>query len=253
MDYKKKELEARKTEVIGLDSSISDLAPKIADVRQIIEGKKQSIKDIENEIRELNSLRNELSVTTANLSNRIEQNNRLNDEIRKIEEHIETLQKELEGRAIEDEKSLKGRISEKEKEISDADLKHRDAVKKIKEFEVRIEHCNETIRKINSLDICPLCEQKVDEAHKHGIMKREGSKCDELVANIKNYAEEEEKLEKIKLQIRKDMENLTREQSQLSILKLKFANLRERQSNREEKSKLKEKIKKDVGTLNSRK
>ena len=253
LEYKKKDLGERKNEILELDKRISEMLPKIYEVKKLISGKKASIDSIENEIRELNMLRKELSVAEANLSHKIEQNNRLNDEIKKLERQLEELKKEVEGKSLDELGDIAKKIGEKEKEIGEADLNYRNSIRKIKELEVKIEHCSDTIKKIESLETCPLCEQKVDERHKHEVHLRENKKYQELVEDIRNHNEEESNLEKIKLQLKKELDSLVREQNHFNVLKIRLENLNEKASLIEEKSGLKEKIKKEIGLINSKK
>ena len=253
LEYKKKDLEERKKEILEIDKSVNELTPKIDEIKKIIGEKKMSIEIIENDIKELNSLRKELSITETNLGIRIEQNNRLNDEIKKLEKQAEELTKEVENRNLNELDSVIKKTGEKEKEISESEAGLKNTIKKIRELEVKIEHCNETIKKIQSLDVCPLCEQKVDESHKHSINLRENKKYDELLKDIKTFKEEEFKLEKIKLQLKKELDFLVKEQNHFNILKIKLENLSEKQAAKEEKSGIKEKIKKEIGMLNSKK
>lgn len=253
LDYKKKELEERKKEIMENDKMISGISPKIEEIKTIINEKKKSIEDIEKDIMELNLLRKEISIIETTINHKIEQNNRLNIEIKKLDEQIDEIKKEIEGKKIEDMESINQKIAEKEKEISEADANYKNTIKKIKELEVKIEHCSETIREINSLDICPVCEQKVDENHKHDISLRENKKHDEFLESIKNYKEDEERLEKIKQSLKKEIDNLVREQHHFNVLKVKLQNLKEKQSTEEEKSDLKDSIKREIGSLNAKK
>ena len=41
--------------------------------------------------------------------------------------------------------------------------------------------------------MCPVCEQKVGDDHKHGISERESEKHEELVEKIRILNEEDEK------------------------------------------------------------
>lgn len=253
LEYKKKEMEERKSEISALDESINSFLLKIDEIKRVISEKKKSIENMENAIAELNLIRKELSVAEANLTHKIEQNNRLNDEIKKLENQIDGLKKEVESRNIDELQNIIKKIDGKENEISEADISCTNSIKKIRELEVKIEHCNETIRKIESLDICPVCEQKVDKEHKHGINLRESKRHSELVEQIKSCKEEESRLEKIKIQLKRELDSLMKEQNHFSILKIKIENLNEKSSLKEEKSLLKEKIKKEIGALNAKK
>ena len=253
LDYKKKELEDRKKEILEINKRINDLLPKIDELKNFIRQKKKSIENIENDIKELNALRKELSVTETSIKHKIEQNIRLNEEIKNSEMQIEDLKKILENKKLDDAGIIIKKIDEREKEINQVDINYRDTIKKIMEFEVKIEHCNKTIKKIESLELCPVCEQKVDQKHKHDINARENKKCEELIKDIRNYKEEESKLEKIKIQLKKEVDSLMKEQNHLNILKIKFENLQEKLNFRDEKSSLKERIKKEIGLSNAKK
>ena len=253
MDYKKKQLEERKNEIADIDKRIMDILPKIEEVRNIIAEKKKSIENIERDMLELTALRKSLSIAETSLNHKIEQNNRVNAEIKKLNEQAEEAKKESESREMEDLSVINKKISEKEKEIREADLSYNAAIKKIRELEVKMEHCKDTIRKISSMDTCPVCEQKVDESHKNEISFRENRKHDEFLENIKNYREDEEKLEKIRIGLKKDIDNLVREQHQFNVLKVRLQNLKEKQGMIEERMALKEGIKKEIGILNAKK
>ena len=253
LDSKRKELEEKRNEISELDKSINDVLPKIDDVKKIISEKKAKIDSIEKDITELNHIKKELSVAEANLTHKIDQNNRLNEEIKKMESQIDQLKKELENKKLDDFENLKVQIDKKESEIEEADNSYNKTIRMISSLEANIKTCNDTIKKMQSLEVCPVCEQKVTESHKHGINERENKKYNELIEHIKNYRDEEEKLKNIKLALKKELDNAVRQQNQLSVLKLKFDNLNEKTNSRDEKAKLKETIKKEVGALNAKK
>src|SRR3989344_3071646 len=253
LDYKKKQLEERKNEISDIDKRILDILPKIGEVKKIIAEKKKSIEDIERDMLELNAMRKSLSIAETSLAHKIEQNNRLNAEIKRLNEQAEEAKKELEGKESEDVSIITKKISEKEKERSEADLSYNSSIKKIRELEVKMEHCKDTIRKISSMDVCPVCEQKVDESHKNETSLRENRKHEEFLENIKNYKEEEENIERIRIVLKKDTDHLVREQHHFNVLKIKLQNLKEKQGIIEEKLALKESIKKEIGILNAKK
>ncbi|MBI3034729.1 SMC family ATPase [Candidatus Woesearchaeota archaeon] len=253
MEYKKKELAERKSEIFEIDKSIEAILPKIEEVKNEINEKKKSIESIGNDIKELSSLRSELSAAESSLSHKIEQNNRLNNEIKLLDRQTEELKNELENKKFNEFEVIKNKIDNKENEIKEAELNYKNTIKKIRELEVKIEHCNETMGKIQELDICPVCEQKVDEQHKQDVHLRESKRHIGLVEQVKGFADEESKLEKIKIQLKRELDAFVREQSHLSVLKIKFEHLNEKTSAREEKSALKESIKKEIGLLNAKK
>lgn len=253
LDYKKRDLEEKKKEILEIGKRVEEIIPRIDEVKNSLNQKRKSIEGIEDGIREFTNLKKELSIVNTNLNHNIIQNNKLNDEVKRLEGQIGLLRKELENKSLDDFENFDKKIDEKEKEITEAESKYRNLTRKTKEFEVKIEQCQETIRKMESLEICPVCEQTVDEKHKHDINLRESKRHDELIERIKNYQEEEEKLEKIKAHLRRERDNLIKEKHNFNVLKIKFDNLSEKATQKEEKSALKDSIKREVGLLNAQK
>ncbi|MBI2657594.1 AAA family ATPase [Candidatus Woesearchaeota archaeon] len=253
LEYKKRDIEEKKNEILGIGKKIEGILPKIQELKESISEKRKLIEGIENDIRELNLLKRELGITDTNLSRRVEENNRLNEDAKRLESQIESLGRELEGKKLESPGEIEKRTLEKEKEISEAELNYKSTIRKIKELEVKIEACSDTIRKINELDVCPVCEQKVDEQHRHDVDSREEKKRDELISDVRDFREKETKYEKIRLELKKELDILARQQNHLNFLKLKFENLKDKKSEKEEKSALKEKLKKEIGSLNAAK
>src|SRR3989338_630567 len=253
LEYKKNEMEEKKNEMSLIEKEVVEINPKIEDIKKAINEKKESIKNIEKEINELNHLRKELSIAETSISHKIDSNNKLNDEIKKLERQIEEQKKELESKTIGNEKDIIKKITEKEKDMSEIDLAHKNAIRAIREIEVEIKHCNDTIKKVSALEICPLCEQKVDENHKHEISSRESKKYEQLMEQAKSCKEEELKLEKVKSSLKKEIDSLIKEQSLLSVVKIRLGNINEKISLKEEKSNLKEQIKKEICHINAQK
>ena len=253
LDFKKKELEERLKEILEADNFISNLNPKIEDIKMLIGQKRIQTESLEDNIKELNLLRKELSIAETGIAYRIDQNNKLNNELKRLEGQIEDLKTEVGDKKLEDLEIITKQINEKENESNEAELSFKSTIKKIRELEVKLDHCRETTRKIDNLDVCPVCEQKVDEIHKEEIHSREGKKLDEFVEQIKKYKNEEAKLEKIKIQLKKDMDALMKEQNHFNILRIKYENLNDKIGSRQEKLILKESAKKEIGALNSKK
>ncbi len=253
LDYKKSDAEKKNNEILELDNSINEILPKIKEIKYIIGEKRKSINQIEKDISELNSLRKELSVAESSISHKIEQNNRLNDELRRLDIQIEQLNVDIAEKKMDDLNTITQKIGLKENEIEELDVNYNKLIKVIRELEVKIEHCNETAKKMQDLDTCPVCEQNVEQGHKNVIIQREGKKREELARQIEHFMEEESKYEKLKPQLKKEIDSLIKEQNHLNILKLKIENLHEKISSKEEKSGLKDKIKKEIGILNTKK
>ena len=253
LGYKKLDLEERKKEILEIEKSIKSTEPKINDIKKIISDKKISLEAIEKDIRELNLLKKELSVAEANMSNKIEQNNKLNEEIKRLERQIEDLKENIKGKKLEDLEQISGKIHEKEQEMEEADASYSNTIRKIREIEVKIENCNDTIKNVQSLEICPVCKQEVDESHKQEVHSRESRKCEEWLEQVQKCKEEESNVGKIRIALKKEIESLTKEKNNYSILKIKFENLDDKIREKEEKMGMKDKLKKEIGSLNVKK
>ena len=252
-EYKKKEILQRKAEALKMDGMISDIIPKSEELKTLIEQKKKSIGRIEEDISLLNSLRKELGVTETSLRHKIEQNNSLNDEIKKLESQIEGINKELEKGNLGEIKSLIKKIEDKENEIIRAEQAYRNKIKGTEELRAKINQSKEIIKKIKNLEVCPLCEQKVDEGHKHNTIAREQSKNEEIAHELKKCIEEELRFEETKLRLRGELNMLVKEQNHLNIRNIMVNNLNEKNDAKNEKTGIKEKIRKEIGSLNARK
>ena len=251
LGYKKKELEERKNEIIGFDKMINELNPKIDEIKSRINSKKESIQNIEGEIKQLNRMKNELSSTESALKLKIEYYNRLNEEIRKLDESISAMKKELDDKGTISIEETAARIKNTENEISACDRKQKEIAREIRELEVKMEQCHETIRRINLIERCTLCEQKVEMHHKISINQRETKNHGELLERLNEKRKEESQLEMQRDSLKKDFESLLKEEKHLNLLKMKSANLDDKEKSRQEKIHLKESTKKDIGALNA--
>ena len=253
LEYKKKDLQERKSEILQIEISLSGIMPKIFDLKSIINQKKNSIDAIENDVKELNNLRKELSLAESGINYKIEFYGRLNDEIKKLEKLIDELKKEVEDKNFDEITAIQKKIDEKEKEMAKSDAEHRTKLRLAGELEVKMQHCNDAIKKIQSLQICPFCEQQVDEKHKQEISSREHEKHELLIWQANNCKKDESYLEKFKFELRKELNFLVKEQNYLNVLKIKSESMNEKSTSREEKISLKEKTKKEIGVLNAKK
>ncbi len=253
LENKKEESLEMKNEILELDKMIMGITPKLSEIKQAISEKKKSISGIENDIIELNILKRELSVKDASLKYKIEQNNRLKDEIKIMEKQIEELNKHSEGAEMADIGVMAKKIGEKEKELGDADAVYKNSIRKIRELEVKIEECARITKKLQSLETCPLCEQKVDFGHKHSITLRESEKHGSLAAQIRLFKEEESRIDKAKLELKKELDSLLKEEKRIGILKIRLESLNEKSSLRNEKLALKEKIMEEIVSINFKK
>src|SRR3989338_1522998 len=127
--------------------------------------KKKEIEGLENKIMVLNDLKKEFSINQKVIESKSEIIKNKEEELKAISRFI-VENKDLEVHSPEPLKKLmieaEERIKELEKEILELNLLG-------KEEDIRKRGSENLIRKINELNICPVCKQNVTEDHKHSI------------------------------------------------------------------------------------
>ena len=104
------------------------------------------------------------------LKNCVEKRKDNNDRLRLLEKEIKELEKE---KTIEiDIEELKKEISEKDNGIRLMETTLKEIILKLNEFEIKDKNSEEIKKKINELDTCPICQQKVTPEHKHSVIER---------------------------------------------------------------------------------
>jgi exonuclease SbcC len=252
MDLEDKKREKREKEIEKNDASkkIEEIMPLLKESRSKVELIKTQIKEYEEKQKRLNNIRREISVLDAEIRGRLSQIERNNEQIKALEAQVSKLQKEL-----KDEKVVEARMTIKEKESTMQFLEdtRRKIMEKLAEFNTKKRSSDEVISKISKLDNCPLCLQKVDIAHKKGIIGKENEKLGELNENIKAYSEQEQDASKKISEMKKDIDKLREIEKRFEVNKLRLANIAEKQKQAKELSGQKERINADIGKLSQQK
>jgi DNA repair protein SbcC/Rad50 len=81
----------------------------------------------------------------------------------------------------------------------------------------------------------------------------EAKKHDEFVSQIKEHNEKEKAIERKRASLKKDIDVLLKEKHHQDVINLKFKNIDDKRKQKEDRLLLKEKTRKDIGSLNSKK
>ncbi|MBI4159128.1 AAA family ATPase [Candidatus Woesearchaeota archaeon] len=206
LDEKVRDREKKGKEYLVYHEKKISIAPLVEEIKEKIKAKREEIKEKETEREKISNLKRDISINKNQIVYKQERINKNKSEIEVLEKFIS-----------ENKKIETTDISVIKKEIEELNIK-------IKSLETEISDLNSTkseaaiekrsseslISSVNSLDICPICKQKVEERHKHDIEEVERKKEKDADNIIKEVLIKQEKinkeLEKIKYEYERKRE-----------------------------------------------
>ena len=253
LEEKKRQKKEREHDTKEIDIRLEELMPKIKAIKTELKKKKEEIRVYEKDVEKLNALKSELSVLDAHLRNRLEQRETNKEEALRLEKEISVLEKEIGDKKDIRIEALLGDVKDRENAISFMEATIKEIAKKLNEFDVKKRYSNSIKEKISKMEKCPTCEQDVGEEYKKNILKREGKNIAELEDSIKMH-QGQEKAANLKLEeLKKELKELKEKERALSIIKIRLENLKEKAAHRSKLEEMQEKLKKDIGSINSKK
>ncbi|MFH1770088.1 MAG: AAA family ATPase [archaeon] len=192
------DLEEKKKEYSNYNEKIKTIKEEAAKIQLLIDDitkkfneQQSKVKVHEEKIKEIESLKGQIEIKTSNISNNKTNVKNSDQELKELNSAILKLDEELKDVTMIDIKKLKKQreelVKEKEK-LSDNLEKIRD---REAEFTAKKNSSKEIMKKLLSLDKCPVCEQMVDSNHKKHVNERENK-------NIVNVEEQLLKLQDLK-------------------------------------------------------
>jgi exonuclease SbcC len=136
-------------------------------------------------------------------------------------------------------------IKKEKARLDVTEIAYRNVLNQISVINSNIGNSNMLIDKINSMDFCPLCKQKVAETHKHEIKTNEDAGINRLKSNLVSVQKESDILREAIIKIKVEIESLSQEKEKQEINKLKLKTLNELRLRKESL------IKKQQETVNS--
>ena len=200
-----------------LDNEIKDLVKKIVLL-------KSEVKDKEELANKLRMLKNELNIIDVKIKNENLKLERNSKEKERLREEIKELEKEVFPVESYDG-NLEGNIKIKEEAIKEFDADIIEVLNNIQDIKTRKANSQAIIQKINVLDICPLCKQNVSHDHKSSIENVESNNINLLNKDLENLNRKYNDLNSENNSYKKELENLKLLKNKVYIVKLKKANL----------------------------
>ena len=253
LEIRKNNRDNKKNQILELDKRLKELDPKLDDVEICLDKRKEELKQIEDKIKEQINIKKSLELYDVELRNRLEQREQNKKREEEFEKQIILLREELKGKTDVNIDRLREEIRENEKRIENENKKILEFKNKINEFEIRKRNSSEIKAKILSINKCPTCEQEVSKEHKESVLTRENDiikKC-----NIKGE-EINKEINGIErgLQIyNQELNENKKKEQEFSVVKFKIDNLKEKEKMKNDLSLMQEKIKEEIGKINTKK
>ncbi len=239
------EFNEEKERLEGDNNDINKIVEKLRlDLNQFIDFREKlavKLNKVEDDNKRLNELKTKLRVNESSLNLNINSLNNLKNDMIDLKKKIDNSEKEVYDYYIEKDTDEKIKLKENgliifESELKELNFKLNEAIVKQKSFD-------EINKSINSLDICPLCKQKVSDDHKHSILDEEIKKINQFIDNIPIIEV------RVKI-INKEKEKLNKEIDELKEIKNKYNYYLLKKNDLEEKKQRFDKLRNDDIKIN---
>src|SRR3989344_3077973 len=246
LDKKLEEKEGKLKEVEIINLSLGKIIPEVEKIKNKLYEKKKEIEGLENKIMVLNDLKKEFSINQRVIESKSEIIKNKEEELKAISRFI-VENKDVEVHSPEPLKKLmieaEERVKKLEKEILELNLLG-------KEEDIRKRGSENLIRKINELNICPVCKQNVTEDHKHSITNIETTTISSAISKIKELASKEVSLKEQLGTLKKELDRLREEEGSIQLNLFKKTRLREKKDSKEKIEKESARLKEEISSLN---
>ena len=249
----------------GLEQDRASLASK----EDELEAKHYNLVSVEKELFLKTEKRKKIRDEKAGISEKIEEKNRLQQEIEKTKimvsnkqetlagnaklvEQLEIQIKELSETGYDEEKlkELEQQIEFGKKEKSELNEKNLDLISTIHSLNSKTEENNALREKLRHLEVCPTCLQNVEAVYRTNVLNKLDSEISQNARETEKLGEEKKKiLEKIK-EIDEYISSKEKNVEEIKILKIRMQGLEEKRVRISEIQKSDESLKKDAEILN---
>ncbi|MBT3866096.1 hypothetical protein HOF78_03270 [Candidatus Woesearchaeota archaeon] len=208
LEQKSEELAERKERQSEITINIEGLNPQIIKFEELIKEKKVLTTSLEEQLKEILNSKHEAEKKRISLEHKKTDINQTTLELQRTNQEIELLEKELSELPIFDP-SLQEKLNIIKQDLIKYEEQTIHLEKKKSELETKKSSHQKLSDDINQMDHCPVCDQNVDENHKHSVSAKESKeigRLDEELRAIKkglvdnqSYLEEKTK-EKAKIE-----------------------------------------------------
>ena len=202
-------------------------SPTIAKKQQELEKKKKELEQLEEQRKKFYMTKSELKSVRERIVEKSNLFQNYSNESAYILKEIDSLSKDLFDTKSTREKVLElARILEQKKEKLESTNKRELELEKIVHTnEYEIDSQNKVIEKISKIDICPLCKSKITSDHIHSIKDEINPKLTQLTKEIADSNKELEEIQKNRVLLKKEIEDISGEIAKRNSDILKLANI----------------------------
>jgi len=253
LENNQKEKKEKLENIKIIDLKINEILPKLEKIKEKINKAKEDISQIEKTIQEQRGFKQEISMLDIELRNRIDQRTKNSNDIIELENQIKNLKRELEGKTDIKIETIKKDLEDLDKKIKEKENRLNEVNNSLNENKIKKIHSREIKLKILQMAKCPTCEQTVSKEYKESILVRENKVIEEFDRNILKYQEEKKLLEKNIINLKKEFEEIKKQENMFQITKIKLDNLREKENLKTNILLAQEKLKEEIGIINTKK
>jgi len=248
-----KEKELKVLRVKEISEELNNSKEKLSKVRIELDNKRKDVELLEEKTKKRNDIKRDLEILNHKLENLVNQRVRNNNSIETLSSEINELEKELKDNTNLNSELFNKKILDIEEDIRRIEIENREISKKIGESEFIISNSNKMKKDIISLDSCPVCKQKVGKDHKYSIEEIENLKLKNTSELIQEHKNKEIKNSEVLNELKNKLDDLRKEKNKIEVIKLKKDNLESKRKNLENLNLEQNKMKKDIGEINSQK
>jgi len=230
LEDKKEMLAEKEKEISRIKGDFAVLKSKHDEIEKIVKERKERVNSIENEIKELNKLKTEIASYESRLNEKKISLKRNMIEIDDLKKLISIIEKDTEGKEINDIEKISSMISEKEEIAKTSEKEFIGINKKMAFLESDKERNTKIINEIVLLKNCPTCMQNVPEEHKNKIKEKAENENAKMDIELVKEARQKEKIFDYLGKTKKEISDLRNKDKELSLIKFKLENLKERKT-----------------------
>lgn len=205
LEQKSEELSERKARQSEITISIEELNPQIAKFENLIKEKKSLTNQLEEQLKEALHSKHEKEKKRISLEHKKLEIDQITEELQRTNQEIMLLEKELKELPLFDP-SLKEKLEIITKDLASLEEKTIHLEKRISEIETKKDAHQKLSDDINKMEHCPVCDQDVNEGHKHRVSAKESKKIEKLDEELRS-------IKKSLVNNKKDLESKTKEKT----------------------------------------
>ena len=246
---KQEQLKSQEQEMAKEKQELEKIMPELEKAKQELQKKKVELEVIEKQLEEARKIKENLSVKRAELKSNQERVDKAEQEFAILKQEIKAVADEAIKFNEKEFLEASQKLVEVQQELEKKEGEIRNFIQALSKIEAKKDSAKELKEKIQKVDICPECGQKVTQEHKKKIEEKankEIKEADEKIQEIQKLKREKEQ-EKIKLE--EQRQQMQKREKELRELKIKADSLKEKFQRKERIEKEKQEIEKKINEL----